>query len=48
MMKQKTPTEIMKKIKIITKIADFLVKFCDLIMDVDPFACFDAMFFGKK
>ena len=37
-----------KKRQTIAKIADIFVKFCDTIMDVDTFACFDAIFLGKK
>ena len=41
-------TEETNRIYIIEIIANFFVEFSDVIIDVDSFACFDAIFFEKK
>ena len=49
MTKQKKTTEIMTKKGIIArKNRRYFVEFSDAIVDVDSFACFDAIFLGKK
>ena len=42
--KMQLATKQKKTTEIIAKIADFFVKFCDAVVDVDFFGCFDTIY----